>query len=77
MVLFLPLHKLKKKKVYGFICVGKHSILYCAIHYYRKKHVSVGKVGALKVFLPLFSFLLQKVLLPFLDEVNCARRIKF
>lgn len=66
-----------KKKVYGFICVGKHSILYCAIHYYRKKHVSVGKVGALKVFLPLFSFPLQKVLLPFLDEVNCARRIKF
>lgn len=27
---------IEKKKVYGFICVGKHSILYCAIHYYRK-----------------------------------------
>lgn len=66
-----------KKKVYGFICVGKHSILYCAIHYYRKKHVSVGKVGALKIFLLLFNFPLQKILLPFLGEVNCARRIKF
>lgn len=66
-----------EKKVYGFICVGKNSILYCAIHYYRKKHVSIGKVGALKIFLLSFYFPLQKVLLPFLDEVNCARRIKF
>lgn len=43
----------------------------------QKKDVSVGKVGALKIFLLLFRFPLQKVLLPFLDEVNCARRIKF
>lgn len=42
----------KKKKVYGFICVGKHSLLYCAIHYLQKKEtVSVGKVGALKTLL--------------------------
>lgn len=75
MVLFLPLLKLQKG--YGFICVGKHSILYCAIHYYRKKnHVSVGKVGALEIFL-LFDFPPQKFLLPVLDKVNCARRIKF
>lgn len=65
------------KKVYGFICVGEHSLLYCAIHsLQRKETVSVGKVGALKTFLLLFSFPFQKVLLPLLDEVNCARRIK-
>lgn len=77
MVLSLPLHELKKKRFYGFICVGKHSLLYCAIHYYRKRDVSVGKFGVLKIFLLLFSLPLQKVLLPFLDEVNCARRIEF
>lgn len=43
----------------------------------QKEHVSVGKVGALKIFLLLFDFPLRKVLLPFLDEVNCARRIQF
>lgn len=51
MVLSLPLHEMEKK---GFICVGKHSLLYCAIHYYRKRDVSVGQFGVLKIFLLLF-----------------------
>lgn len=76
MVLFLPLHEFKKK-VYGFICVGKHSILYCAIPYYRKKTCFCRKDWRFEDLSPFIYFPPQKVLLPFLDEVYCARRIKF
>lgn len=67
----------EEKGLWFYMCRG--SILYCIVQYVitEKKSVSVGKVGALKIFLLLFCFPLQKVLLPFLDEVNCARRIKF
>jgi hypothetical protein len=61
LVFFVVTLLLQDKQRLGFICVGKHYILYCAIHYYRKKNVSVGKVGALKK--NVFSSL--RVLLPF------------
>lgn len=76
MVLFLPLHELEKGLWFYMFREAFYTVL-CNTLLQKKKHVSGGKVGALKIFLPLFSFPLQKVLLPFLDEVNCARRIKF
>lgn len=70
----LPLHTYTNGKRFDFICVGKHYILYCAIHYYRKKDCFCRKGWRFEEFC---FFVLFNGPVTILAEVICARRIEF